>query len=108
MKRRGSLTIMVVTLTTLLAGLTGPLSAQPPAPNSVPPGFNFSFNPAIFGMPAQVGGFVDPLHSAAIALLKRDDVRAQILLTAKQREALDALDAKSSAEMKTMVTNSIK
>src|SRR5437867_202580 len=49
------------------------------------------------GAPGGPGGFAavrrptlaDPLHSDLYALVMREDVRSQILLTARQREALD-------------------
>ena len=46
-----------------------------------------------FGMgQRQFGSFVDPSHSAIEILVRRDDVRSQILLSAKQLEALNGAD----------------
>src|SRR5438552_17699507 len=108
--------VAVLTCAALLAGLNTPTPAQtPPAnggqtppPAGGPPSLNFAFNPLVFGLPAQVGGFVDPLHSAALALLKRDDVRSQIVLTARQREAMEALDEKAHAEMQTTLFSAVR
>ncbi len=57
------------------------------------------------GGPGQRGmnglNIVDPSRSAVMQLLQRDDVRTELLITAQQREQLDALRTSSQQELQT-------
>jgi hypothetical protein len=84
MNRRTVLSLAATAFVALLSS-SPPLPAQTQFPGAVrtgPGGFA--------GMRAP--NIVDPSRSAINILIKRDDVRSQILLTAKQREALDGAD----------------
>src|SRR5438105_1376515 len=79
MNRRTVLSLAAAAFVALLSS-SHPVTAQPQFPGG--PGGGGPFGP-------RGGNIVDPSRSAISMLIRRDDVRSQIVLTARQREALD-------------------
>ena len=58
--------------------------------------------------PKRMGlGFLDPAQSYMLPLLKREDVQAQIFLSPRQREALDALDIQQQQAMQQQIAQTL-
>ena len=94
MNRRHLLASAAAVTSALLLGLGAP----PAGAQGRPGGGGGQGGPGM--MMGGRGGQNNPAQSAVMQLIRRDDVRSELLLTAQQREQLAALDTDSQTEMR--------
>lgn len=96
MNRNTLLTTVTAAAVALLIGLTSPQAAQAQRQGGGGRGGFGGFG-APFGM-GRMGGMNDPTRSSAMMLLQRDDVQSHLMITARQREALQDMQNKAMTE----------